>query len=154
MDDGAPVTPEEASHYSAQSSLQGMEDASMAATSRAALACRPTRLRLAPSSGITLPLPLPAGPEAPLAAALSHQLTVVVCGGPSGPLNCLPVAFVSPVAGLLGSLVPQSLTGAPQGAPEAGGLGPEVSGLVVGCFSQQQLSYWAACTSDPWVVPP
>jgi len=58
--------------------------------------------------------PLPAGPGAPLAAALSHQLTVVVCGGPSGPLNCLPVAFVSPVAGLLGSLVPQSLTGAPR----------------------------------------
>ena len=25
-------------------------------------------------------------------------------------------------------------------------------GSVVGCFSQQQLSYWAACTSDPWVV--
>ena len=25
-------------------------------------------------------------------------------------------------------------------------------GSVVSCFSQQQLNYWAACTSDPWVV--
>jgi len=74
--------------------------------------------------------PLPAGPGAPLAATLS--------GGPIGPLYRLPVALLPPVAGLLGSL--------------AGGLGPEVSGPVVGCFSQQQLSYWAVCTSDPWVV--
>ena len=74
--------------------------------------------------------PLPAGPGAPLAATLS--------GGPIGPLYRLPVALLPPVAGLLGSL--------------AGGLGPEVSGPVVGCFSQKQLSYWAACTSDPWVV--
>ena len=58
--------------------------------------------------------PLPAGPGAPLAAPLSHQLTVVVCAGPSGPLIRLPGAFVPPVAGLLGGLVPQSLTGAPQ----------------------------------------
>ncbi|CAL8348651.1 unnamed protein product [Boreogadus saida] len=35
---------------------------------------------------------------------------------------------------------------------EAGGPGARTTGLVVGCFSQQKLSYWAACTIDPWVV--
>jgi len=39
VEDEAPLTPEEASHSSAQSSLQGTEDASMAASIHAALAC-------------------------------------------------------------------------------------------------------------------
>ena len=76
--------------------------------------------------------PLPARPGATLAAALSHRLTGVVCRGPSGPLNRLPMTFVPKGACLPGGLVPQSLTGAPQGAPGAGGLGPEVPGPVVG----------------------
>ena len=35
---------------------------------------------------------------------------------------------------------------------EAGGPGAEGQGPVVGFFSQQQLSYWAASTRDPWVL--
>ena len=36
----------------------------------------------------------------------------------------------------------------PPGPFEAGGTGAESPGPVVGCFSQQQLSYWAASTTD------
>ncbi|XP_062372037.1 uncharacterized protein LOC134059609 [Sardina pilchardus] len=35
---------------------------------------------------------------------------------------------------------------------EAGGPAAEAPGPDVGCFSQQQLSYWAASTRDPWVL--
>ncbi|XP_036956139.1 uncharacterized protein LOC119020706 [Acanthopagrus latus] len=40
----------------------------------------------------------------------------------------------------------------PPGPLEAGGPGAENPGPVVGCFSQQQFSYWAATTTDPWVI--
>ncbi|CAL8253873.1 unnamed protein product [Boreogadus saida] len=46
----------------------------------------------------------------------------------------------------------RSLTGTPPEPVEAGGPGTRTTGPVVGCFSQQQISYWAACTIDPWVV--
>ena len=36
--------------------------------------------------------------------------------------------------------------------PEAGGPGAESPGPALGGFSQQQLSYWAASTRDPWVI--
>ncbi|XP_075336649.1 uncharacterized protein LOC142397191 [Odontesthes bonariensis] len=35
---------------------------------------------------------------------------------------------------------------------EVGGLDAEATGPTVGVFSQQQLSYWAASTRDPWVL--
>ena len=40
----------------------------------------------------------------------------------------------------------------PPGPLEVGGPGAEGQGPVVGCFSQQQLSYLAASTRDPWVL--
>ncbi|CAL8348958.1 unnamed protein product [Boreogadus saida] len=46
----------------------------------------------------------------------------------------------------------RSLTGTPPEPIEAGGPGARTTGPVVRCFSQQQISYWAACTIDPWVV--
>lgn len=33
-----------------------------------------------------------------------------------------------------------------------GGLGAGATGQVVGCFYQEQLSHWAACSPDPWIV--
>ncbi|CAL8236507.1 unnamed protein product, partial [Boreogadus saida] len=62
------------------------------------------------------------------------------------------MAFGPPNAYLPGSLVPHKPTGAPPEPQEAGGAGTRPIGPVVSWFSHQQLSYWAACTSDPWAV--
>ena len=77
-------------------------------------------------------------------------------GGLSGlfnsPFNSPQRGFGPPRALPPGRRVPRSLTDAPPEPQEAEGVGVRPMGSVVGCFSQQQLSYWAACTSDPWVV--
>ncbi|CAL8358264.1 unnamed protein product [Boreogadus saida] len=95
-------------------------------------------------------------PRLPPGAATSHHAltqremrTYVGLGGlPSSPL----IAFAPPPAHRPGSLGPRSLIGTPPEPVEAGGPGARTTGPVVGCFSQQQISYWAACTTDPWVV--
>ncbi|CAL8351538.1 unnamed protein product [Boreogadus saida] len=81
--------------------------------------------------------------------ALSHLITPVAYGGLSGLLKCLWMAFGPPNAYLPGSLVRHNQTGAPPEPQEADGAGARPMGPVVGCFSQQKLSYWVACTSDP-----
>ena len=48
--------------------------------------------------------------------------------------------------------MPHNPTDSPPEPQEAGGVGARPSGPVFGSFSHQQLSYWAACTSDSWVV--
>ncbi|CAL8387200.1 unnamed protein product [Boreogadus saida] len=95
-------------------------------------------------------------PRLPPGAATSHHALTqremrayVGLGGlPSSPL----IAFAPPPAHRPGSLGPRSLTGTPPEPVEARGPGARTTGPVVGCFSQQQISYWAACTTDPWVV--
>ncbi|CAL8269035.1 unnamed protein product [Boreogadus saida] len=81
-----------------------------------------------------------------------HLITPVAYEGLSGLHNSPRMAFGPPNAYLPGSSVPHNPTDAPPEPQEAGGAGARPSGPVVGCFSHQQLSYWAACTSDPWVV--
>ncbi|XP_041817854.1 uncharacterized protein LOC121624267 [Chelmon rostratus] len=97
-------------------------------------------------------------------AALSHSLALVAtrglgrqcsdqCNGQRCSLLDGQLRMSGPLIGSpLASLGPWMLTGAPPEPPKAGGPGTEVPGPVVGCFSQQQLSYWAAYTSDPWVM--
>ncbi|CAL8387529.1 unnamed protein product [Boreogadus saida] len=95
-------------------------------------------------------------PRLPPGAATSHhaltqrEMRAYVGLGdlPSSPL----IAFAPPPAHRPGSLGPRSLTGTLPEPVEAGGPGARTTGPVVGCFSQQQISYWAACTTDPWVV--
>ena len=99
--------------------------------------------------------PLLAGLGAPRlspSGALSHLITLVAYGGLCGLLNSLRMAFRPPNANLPGSLVPHNPIGAYPEPQEAGRVGARPIGPIVGLFSQQQLSYWAACTSDPWVV--
>ncbi|CAL8337439.1 unnamed protein product [Boreogadus saida] len=108
---------------------------------------RQTNLQL---SGLHRSVSAPGRPRAP--PAPSHALTqremrayVGLGGPPSSPL----ITFAPPPAHRPGSLGPRSLAGTP---PEAGGPGARTTGPVVCRFSQQQISYWAACTIDPWVV--
>ena len=99
--------------------------------------------------------PLLAGLGAPRqspSGAFSHLITPVAYEGLSGLRNSQRMAFGPPNAYLPGSSVPHNPTDAPPEPQEAGGAGARPSGPGVGSFSHQQLSYWAACTSDPWVV--
>ncbi|XP_029998122.1 uncharacterized protein LOC115424868 [Sphaeramia orbicularis] len=54
--------------------------------------------------------------------------------------------------GLHVPLGPHSLVGVPPGPREARGPADEAMGLVVGCFTLEQLSSWAAHTPDCWVL--
>ena len=91
-------------------------------------------------------------PQGPRSAIRNRQVTLGVSRGPGDLLSDLIRTFASPGARPLGSLGSLRLIIAPLEPLGAGGLGTEASGPAVGCFSQQQLSYWAAYTSDPWVV--
>lgn len=61
------------------------------------------------------------------------------------------MTFVQPRATRLGGLRTQRPNTAPSAPPGARDLGTRATGLVVSCFSQQQLSHWAACSWDPRV---
>nr|XP_061795427.1 uncharacterized protein LOC133586985 [Nerophis lumbriciformis] len=71
---------------------------------------------------------------------------------PSQPPGIQPIPFVTPPAclhvGRRRGLPPAS----PPGPVGAGGAGTEAVGPAVGFFSHQQLRYWAARVSDPWVI--
>ncbi|CAL8352633.1 unnamed protein product [Boreogadus saida] len=97
-------------------------------------------------------LPGLGAPRQSPSGTFSYLITPVANGGLSGLRNSLRMAFGPPNTYLPGSLVPHNPTDAPPEPQEAGGVGARPTGPVVGCFSHQQLSYWAACTSDPWVV--
>ena len=85
-------------------------------------------------------------------AALGRQLVLGTILDLRGPRST-----VTPVAGPLhGRRLRRRGAGdrgfAPPEAQRARGAGPEGPGPAVGRFSQQHLSYWESCTSDPWVL--
>ncbi|CAL8268003.1 unnamed protein product [Boreogadus saida] len=89
-------------------------------------------------------------------AAITHRLTPVATLGLSAHVHSLLSSRHRPFGPLSGcprgSLRSHMLPAVPPGPLEVGGPGAEGQGPVVGCFSQQQLSYWAASTRDPWVL--
>jgi len=97
--------------------------------------------------------PPPVGLEAPPLppeADPIHRLTPVPALGLSIPRGGRPATVL--LTRPQGSRGIRCLTVAPPGPPEAGGQGTEGLGPAVGYFSQQQLNYWVAQASDPWVV--
>ena len=65
----------------------------------------------------------------------------------------LPLEPLAPCPfGAPGHLGPRTLDAPPPGPLGAEGPGIEATGPAVGYFSNQQLEYWAATASDPWVV--
>nr|XP_010782195.1 PREDICTED: uncharacterized protein LOC104956407 [Notothenia coriiceps] len=73
----------------------------------------------------------------------SSQLFAETCPPPVG----LEAPHLPPEAAPVHRLTPMPARGL-----EAGGQGTEDLGPAVGYFSQQQLNYWVAQASDPWVV--
>ncbi|XP_047454133.1 uncharacterized protein LOC125016013 [Mugil cephalus] len=94
--------------------------------------------------------------QLPPSAGLIHRLIPVAIAGLSAHLHSLPTSrhgVFGPLSSCpLGNLRPLVLPVVPPEPLEAGEPGAEAQGPVVGCFSQQQLSYWAASTRDPWVL--
>ena len=94
--------------------------------------------------------------QLPHSAAITHRLTPVASLGLSAHVHSLLSSRHRPFGPLSGcprgSLRSHMLPVVPPGPLEVGGPGAEGQGPVVGCFSQQQLSYWAASTRDPWVL--
>ncbi|XP_068583377.1 LOW QUALITY PROTEIN: uncharacterized protein [Cebidichthys violaceus] len=91
-------------------------------------------------------------PLRPPEAVLSPQLTPVAITGLSVPLGGQLATQTTLLMSPPDNLRTCGLTVAPPEPPEAGGPGDDVSGPADGFFSQQQISYWAAHASDPWVV--
>ena len=81
--------------------------------------------------------------------ALGCQLVLMATQEPRNPLSG-PIT----AAGLLrGQHLRHRGVGVWVSPPQGpGGPGPKGLGLAVGRFSQQHLSCWESCTSDPWVV--
>lgn len=92
----------------------------------------------------------------PLSTVFCHRLTPLgtrdINGQRSAPLSGPARTFGPLIVCPPDSLGPWTTTAAPPEPLKAGRAGTEVSGPVVGCFSQQQLSYWDASTPDLWVV--
>ncbi|CAL8336280.1 unnamed protein product [Boreogadus saida] len=92
----------------------------------------------------------------PHSAAITHRRTPVATLGLSAHVHSLLSSRHRPFGPLSGcprgSLRSHMLPVVPPGPLEVGGPGAEGQGPVVGCFSQQQLSYWAASTRDPSVL--
>lgn len=81
----------------------------------------------------------------------SHLCTVTVLASDRLP-NDLPLTFNLSGTVHVGRLASPSLSIVPPVPLEVGEVGARAAGPAIGCFSEQQLRYWAACSSDPWVV--
>ena len=94
--------------------------------------------------------------QLPHSPALDHRLILVATSGLSAHVHSLLSSRHRPFGPLSGcprgSFRSHMLHVVPPGPLEVGGPGAEGQGPVVKCFSQQQLSYWAASTRDPWVL--
>ncbi|XP_077395323.1 uncharacterized protein LOC144031774 [Festucalex cinctus] len=100
------------------------------------------------------------GPCLPNRVGLGHPLLFIAflspdlprLMAPGDPRRGPPWVFTPPPACLQGNHGLQAPPAVPLGPLGAGGAGTEALGPAVGHFSHQQLSYWAARASDPWLV--